>query len=78
MKVELDLSCAKDCVLIDHHNDTTGVNSVITSTKIYVIVVTFSINDNTKFLEILKQGYKRTISWNKNKSEVTTHPKTTN
>ena len=31
--------------------------------KLYVPVVTFSINDNIKFLENIKQGFKRTISW---------------
>ena len=34
-----------------------------------------SINDNIKFLENIKQGFKRTISWNKYKSEITTQPK---
>ena len=29
-------------------------------------------NDNNRFLENIKQGFKRTISWNKHKSEVTT------
>ena len=28
-------------------------------------VVTLPINDNIKFLENIKQGFKRTISWNK-------------
>ena len=38
----------------------------ITSAKLYVPVVTFSINNNIhffKFLENLKQGFKRTVSW---------------
>ena len=43
---------------------------MITSTKLYVPVVTSSINDNIKFLENLKQGFKRTISWNKYRSEM--------
>ena len=29
------------------------------------------INDNIKFLENIKQGFKRTISWNKYRSEIT-------
>ena len=36
---------------------------------------TLSINDNIKFLENIKQGLKKTISWNKYRSEITTHPK---
>ena len=35
---------------------------MITSIKLYVPVVTLSINDNTKLLENIKQGFKRTIS----------------
>ena len=37
-----------------------------------------SINDNTKFLENIKQGFKRTISWNKYKSEIRTQTKNNN
>ena len=43
--------------------------------KLYVSVVTLSINNNIKFLEYLKQGFKRTISWKKYRSEITTHSK---
>ena len=43
--------------------------------KFYVPLVTLSINDNMKFLENIKQGFKRTISWNKCRSEITTQPK---
>ena len=50
-KIELDLTWTKDCVLIKDHNNITGVIFIITSTKIYVPVVTLSINDNIKFLE---------------------------
>ena len=39
------------------------------NTKLYVPVVTLSVNDNIKFLENIKQGFKRTISWNKYRSE---------
>ena len=37
-----------------------------------------SINDNIKFLESIKQGFKRTISWNKYRSEIRTQPKNNN
>ena len=42
-----------------------GVKFQIKNAKLYVLVVTFSINDNMKFLENVKQVFKRTISWNK-------------
>ena len=34
-----------------------------------------AINDNIKFLENINQGFKRTISWNKYRSEITTQPR---
>ena len=40
--------------------------------------MTFSINDKIKFLENLKQGFKRTIFWNKHRSEIITQLKTNN
>ena len=49
-----------------------------TSTKLYVPAVTLSINNNIKFLENIKQGFKRTVSWNKYYSEITTQPKNNN
>ena len=61
--------------LIDN-NHIIGVNFVITSTKLYVPVFTLSINGNIKFLENIKQGFKRTISWNNYRSEITAQPKT--
>ena len=36
----------------------------ITDTKLYVLVVTLSTQDNTKLLGQLKSGFKRTITWN--------------
>ena len=36
------------------------------------------INDNIKFLENIKQGLKKAISWNKFISEITTQPKNDN
>ena len=65
-------------ILIEHNDNITCVNFVITSTKLYATVVTLSINDNTKFLEKIKQDFKRTISWNKYRPEITTQPKYNN
>ena len=62
-------------VMIEHYNNITEANFVITSTKLYVPVVTFSINDNIKFLENIKQEFKQTISWNKYGSKITMQTK---
>ena len=51
---------------------------MITSTKLYVPVVTLFVNDNIQFLEKNPQGFKRTTSWNKYRSEITTQPKSNN
>ena len=42
--------------------------------KVYVTVATLPITDNIKFLENIKQRFKRKISWNKCGSEITTQP----
>ena len=51
---------------------------IILLEKLSVAVVTLSINDNIKFLEDIKQGFKRNISCNKYRSEITTQPKKNN
>ena len=61
--------------MIEHYNNITEANFVITSTKLYGPVVTFSINDNIKFLENIKQEFKQTISWNKYRSKITMQTK---
>ena len=47
----------------------------IYSAKLYVPVSKLSVNDNNKFLENIKQGFKRTVSWKKYESEITTQTK---
>ena len=54
---------------------TTEATFQINNVKTYVPVVTLSIKDNAKFLENTKQGFKRTISWNKYRSETKSQPK---
>ena len=51
--------------------ETTSSAFQINTANFYVPVVTLSINDNIKFLENRKQGFKRTTSWNKYRSETT-------
>ena len=46
---------------------------MITGTKLYASVCSFSIGNNIKLLENMK--IKRTISWNKYRSEITAPPK---
>ena len=44
----------------------------ITDTKLYVLVVTLSIQDNPKLLEQLRFGFKRIIDWNIYQPKVST------
>ena len=50
----------------------------IHSTKLYVLVVTLSTNDNIKFPEKMKKVFKRTVLWNKYRSEMTTQLRNSN
>ena len=54
---------------------TTSATFQINNSKLYIPVATFSINDNIKFLEMLKQRFRRAISWNKCRSEIRTEQK---
>ena len=49
-----------------------------TNTTFYAPVVTLSTKDNNKLLERLKTEFKRTIKWNKYRSEVSNRDKTNN
>ena len=58
-KVNLILTWSKDCVITNSN----GVGKfAITETKLYVLVVTLSRQDNAKLLQQLKFGFKRTIN----------------
>ena len=49
-----------------------AVTTAITNTKLSVPVLTLSTQDNTKLLEQLKLRFKRTTSWNKHQSKLST------
>ena len=53
-----------------------GEKFKITDAKLYVPVVTLSTIDDRNFLEQLKLRFKRTIKWNKYRSEITNQTKT--
>ena len=73
-EIELDLSWSKNCVISEilktpevvgdnpvEATLITGATFQTKSAKFYVPVVTLSIDDNIKFLENIKQGFKRTV-----------------
>ena len=53
------------CVLISTGVQNQSARFTITDTKLYVPAVTLSTQENTKFLQQLKSGFKRVINWNK-------------
>ena len=79
-KIELDLLCSRYFIIFEisrtpavpantpapavEATQTTGATFQINNPKVYVSVVTLSINDNIKFLENIKQGLKRKIGTN--------------
>ena len=89
-EVELILTWFKNSVLIekltrdaDYNNNNLVVRKIdnpenvifqITDTKLYVPVVTLSKENYIKLLEQLKSGFKRTIKWNKYRSQMTIQP----
>ena len=50
----------------------------MTDTKLYVPVVTLSKENDINLLEQLKWGYKRTMKWNKYRSQMTIQPQNNN
>ena len=92
-EVELILTWFKNCVLINkstRHADYDAnpivyeidnpENAIfqITDTKLYIPVVSLSKENDIKLLEQLKSGFKRTIKWNKYRSQMTIQPQNNN
>ena len=92
-EVELILTWHKNCVLIeklsrdadyDPNPDVYEINNPenaifqITDIKLYVPVVSLSKENDITLLEQLKSGSKRTIKWNKYKSQMTIQPQNNN
>ena len=64
-EIELILDWSANCVIISINNANQVPTFIITETNLYVPVVTLSTQDSSKLLPQLKNGFKRTINWNK-------------
>ena len=64
-EVNLIFTWSSACVLISANVPNQSATFAITDTNLYVPVVTLSTQENTKFLQQLKTGFKRVINWNK-------------
>ena len=75
-KIHLELNWNNNCVMSGDNDNAEGDNreitSKITSTKLYVPVVTLSTKDNVNLTKQLNEGFKRSIYWNENKSKIKT------
>ena len=86
-ELELILTWPKNCVLADMTVDAdadpaivapSGATFKLKETKLYVPVVTLSKQNDTKLLEQLKSGFKRTRKWNKYRWQMTVQPQKNN
>ena len=59
------MAWSSTCVLIATNILNQNATFAITDTELYVPVVTLSTQENTKFLQQLKSGFKKVINWNK-------------
>ena len=67
--INLIWTWSEDCVI----SPTTGETKLkIKDTKLYVPVVTLSVQYNAKLLQQLKSGFSRTINWNEYQTKVPT------
>ena len=64
-QVELSLKWYENCI---SSSSGTAATFAITDTKLYVPVVTLKIEDNGKLSELLNDGFKRSVYWNKYKA----------
>ena len=64
-EVNLILTWSSTCVIVSANIGNQNATFRITDTKLYVPVVALSTQENIKFLQQLKSGFKRVINWNK-------------
>ena len=78
-KIHLELNWNNNCVMYDADTYAGGDNAndrettfQITSTKLYVPIVTLSTKDNVNLAKQLNKGFKRSVYWNEYKSKIET------
>ena len=64
-EIELILTWSRNSVIISTNVANQIPTFTITETSLYVPIVTLSTRDNAELLPQLKNGFKRTIAWNK-------------
>ena len=81
-EITLILSWYKEFVLVGRAaaaiNSPTNAKFEITDCKLYVSIVTLSAENDSKLLEQLKSGFRRTMKWNKYMSQMSNQNKNNN
>ena len=67
--IQLELNWTKNCVMSSVAEVTAFQ---ITSTKLYVPIVTLSTKDNVNLIKQLNKGFIRSVYWNEYKSKIET------
>ena len=68
-KIILELNWSNNSVMCNQNGKT---KFKITSTKLYVPIVTLSTKDNVNLTKKLNEGFKRSVYWNECKSKIET------
>ena len=83
-EINLILTWSENCVITSNATRDAdpdadpAADAVNNPTNLYVPVVTLSTEDDNELLKQLKTGFKKTIKWNKYRSEMTNQAKTNN
>ena len=69
------LSLSEKCIISSNAVANQEITFVIIDTKLYIPIVTLSVQDNIKLLQQLKSGFKHMRFWKKCQSNVSTDAK---
>ena len=64
-EINLILTWSTNCVIVSTNVAYQNATFEVTDTKLYVLAVTLSIQDNAKLLQQLRSGSKKVVMWNK-------------
>ena len=70
-EINLQLKWSRNCIIVAGTTNNQNPTFQINHTKLYVSVLTLSIQENIKLLKEVEFGFKRTINWNKYLTKTT-------
>ena len=72
-EINFIITWSTHCFIVDDSVASPVPAFAINDTKVYVLLLTLSTEDNAKLLQKLKSDFKRTINWNKYQSKLIMH-----